>query len=77
LSFDFVNEVFHEITLPECIFHASSPWALLNVVEGGNTLTVYRVSCGVPCKGSIWAMKEYGVVESWTELFDFYLNGSV
>jgi hypothetical protein len=51
-------------------------WALLNVVEGGNNLTLYRVSSHVHCKGSIWVMKEYGIVESWTELFAFNLNGS-
>jgi hypothetical protein len=76
LSFDFVNEVFHEIALPESISHASSPWAFLTVVEGAKTLNVYHVSCHVPYKGSILVMKDYGVVKSWTELFSFDLNGS-
>jgi hypothetical protein len=76
LSFDFVNEVFHEIALPKSISHASSPWFLLTAVEDGKALTVYRANGHVPCKGSIWVMKEYGVVESWTELFAFDLNGS-
>ncbi|KAK7343932.1 hypothetical protein VNO77_13065 [Canavalia gladiata] len=77
LSFDFEDEVFGEVALPESLAHVSSNAVIITAVGGGNgkDLTMYRVSGGSPCSCEIWVMKEYGVAESWNKVFTFSLRG--
>ncbi|KAI9109328.1 hypothetical protein K1719_019672 [Acacia pycnantha] len=69
LLFDVTEETFRELALPR-----QSGWihSRLLVVEGGHLLAVvnqrYRNQQLV---SNIWVMKEYGIAESWTELFEF------
>ncbi|XP_065616537.1 F-box protein CPR1, partial [Quercus suber] len=69
LVFDLGEEVFHEILLPEFPGH-------MGLISG--TVSVYRNSIAFFRKGNdflhIWAMKEYGVVSSWTKLFSLPLD---
>ncbi|XP_023915929.2 F-box/kelch-repeat protein At3g06240 [Quercus suber] len=71
ISFDIKDEVFHEMAVPKCL-------------EGRLNLNMKVAVLGgllalVPCNSnlyfsdycySVWVMKEYGVVESWTKLYD-------
>lgn len=79
LSFNFEDEVFGEVMLPETLARVSSDAVTITVVGGGDgnslPLTVYRVSGGFPCPCDIWVMKEYGVVASWSKVFSFNLRG--
>ncbi|XP_027366466.1 F-box/kelch-repeat protein At3g17530-like [Abrus precatorius] len=77
LSFDFEDEVFGEVVLPETFARVSSDAVTVTVVGGGNgkALTVYSVNGDSPCSCDIWVMKEYGVVESWNKVFAFNLKG--
>ncbi|KAB5534639.1 hypothetical protein DKX38_017725 [Salix brachista] len=64
LGFDMSDEIFREIALPS---------RLDNVECSCLSLLVYKESSIAVCQASsgqfhIWVMKEYGVVESWTEL---------
>ncbi|GER42337.1 F-box family protein [Striga asiatica] len=63
LSFDMHNEMFRPMEFPRA-FKFSSSRNLLRVLDG--SLAVY-IDCGVAV--DIWAMQEYGVVESWTKKF--------
>ena len=64
LVFDLGEEVFHKILLPEVPGHRG-------LISG--SVSVYRNSIALFQKDNgflhVWAMKEYGVVSSWTKLF--------
>ncbi|KAK7279512.1 hypothetical protein RJT34_24565 [Clitoria ternatea] len=78
LSFDFEDEVFGEVVLPEKLANVSSDSVTVTVVGGGyekKDVTVYCVNGDSPCSCEIWVMKEYGVVESWNKVFAFNLRG--
>ncbi|KAI9109321.1 hypothetical protein K1719_019665 [Acacia pycnantha] len=69
LSFDVTEEKFRELTLPR-----QSEWipSRLLVVEGGHLLAIVNQrykNQQLVC--NIWVMKEYGIAESWTKLFEF------
>ncbi|KAL6180175.1 hypothetical protein ACLB2K_046842 [Fragaria x ananassa] len=71
MAFDMVNEVFYEIALPSCL--ASKPHLNMTVVLMNGSLSLVpdnEVCLDSYYSGSVWIMKEYGVVESWTKLFD-------
>jgi F-box interacting protein len=65
LSFDISSEIFREIMLPDKI--AFIPWLYLFT-----SLSVYEKSLAAyvasPDLRSLWVMKEYGVIESWTQV---------
>ncbi|KAM7473291.1 hypothetical protein LguiB_020534 [Lonicera macranthoides] len=69
LSFDMCDEVFREIKLPECLA-GESPWCMgmvviqdsFSVVENDKSRQFLHVL-------SVWVMKDYGVVESWTKQY--------
>ncbi|KAK2665643.1 hypothetical protein Ddye_004217 [Dipteronia dyeriana] len=63
VSFDFVDEVFQKIMLPNDL-STSDGAKLLNVVNG--CLCVFAAVDEVRSVYELWVMKEYGVVESWT-----------
>ncbi|XP_075645685.1 F-box protein CPR1-like [Castanea sativa] len=71
LSFDLRDEVFHAISLP----HGTSRRGYINAsVFRGLLSLICRMN--TPSKScSIWVMKEYGVVDSWTEQFTFNRSG--
>ncbi|CAL0299793.1 unnamed protein product [Lupinus luteus] len=77
LSFNFENETFGEVLLPQSLASVSSDSVTVigGGAGGGKCLTVYRVSAGSPCSCNIWVMKEYGVVDSWNKVFSFDLRG--
>ena len=63
LSFDISNEIFREIMLPDKISLLSSLCLFISVYE--KSLAAYVAS---PYLRSLWVMKEYGVIESWTQV---------
>ncbi|TXG64939.1 hypothetical protein EZV62_011933 [Acer yangbiense] len=63
VSFDFVNEVFQKIMLPNDL-STSDGAKFLNVVNG--CLCVFAGVDEVCSSYELWVMKEYSVVESWT-----------
>lgn len=70
-SFDIGNEVFHEMAVPKC-FERGLDLNMSVAVIGGLLALVpcnSKVWTSDPCY-SVWVMKEYGVAESWTKLFD-------
>nr|POF13385.1 f-box protein [Quercus suber] len=70
LSFDLGDEVFRLIPLPNGAFG----WSVHTLVIGGSlSLLCYDICKNKCC--SIWVMKEYGVVDSWTKQFTINLNG--
>jgi F-box interacting protein len=69
VSFDMGDEAFHEMALPESLRGSEHLNVTVAVLDGLLALA--------PCNGwwgeepySVWVMKEYGVVESWTKQFD-------
>ncbi|KAL7218693.1 hypothetical protein ACSBR2_011876 [Camellia fascicularis] len=80
LSFNISTEVFREIKLPNCVANVFRLIASVAVYEESICLFHYDRDWGYPSKNcDIWAMKEYGVVESWTKLFtiDFGISKAV
>ncbi|KAI5603697.1 hypothetical protein POPTR_001G262900v4 [Populus trichocarpa] len=69
VAFNLGNEVFVQMTVPDCLVWDDFIDISLTVFDGMLSL--------VPCKKwlweetscSVWVMKEYGVGESWTKLF--------
>lgn len=77
LSYNFEDDVFGEVMLPETFACASSDMPNVTVIGGGDgkALTVYHVDGVMQCSCDIWVMKEYGVVGSWNKVFSFNLVG--
>ncbi|KAM7497692.1 hypothetical protein LguiA_022106 [Lonicera macranthoides] len=67
LSFDMCNEVFREIMLPKCLA-VESPW-YMGAVTIQDSLSVVEYDRSFSML-SVWVMKEYGVVESWTKRYN-------
>ncbi|KAL4600509.1 hypothetical protein ACB092_11G203600 [Castanea dentata] len=75
LSFDLGDEVFRVISVPNGAFHTGN-YVHTSVIGGSLSLLchdTYRHTVNKCC--SIWVMKEYGVVDSWTKQFTVNLNG--
>ncbi|XP_050210890.1 F-box protein CPR1-like [Mercurialis annua] len=78
-SFDLSTEVFEELMFPNALAESSDPHLSLSVYRQSLTLIHYEEfifydeSCISYTKCSIWVMKEYGAVESWTKLFNIDL----
>lgn len=66
MSFDIVNEVFHEITLPNVL--ADERLSNLYVTLYGESLGVLQYDRDVE-SCCVWVMSEYVVSGSWTKLF--------
>ncbi|XP_028808794.1 F-box protein At3g07870-like [Neltuma alba] len=67
LSFDVTEETFGELMLPQQSRKVAST---LLAVEGGHSLAVVNHFMKRNRRVfSIWVMKKYGVIESWTEIF--------
>ncbi|KAJ7971213.1 F-box protein [Quillaja saponaria] len=74
LSFNVADDVFQEISLPECLAGINH-WFFddrnnVSVLTNGELLgVVYRNF--LDSSFDVWMMKEYGVVESWTKVFAY------
>nr|XP_009617142.1 F-box/kelch-repeat protein At3g06240-like [Nicotiana tomentosiformis] len=73
LAFDLSDEIFVELQLPECLV-IGLPMNL-NTAEFGESLAIYHYDkCAWTWICSIWVMKEYGVVESWSKEYNIVLD---
>ncbi|XP_059653429.1 F-box/kelch-repeat protein At3g06240-like [Cornus florida] len=77
VSFNLGTEVFSEMELPSSLRYIRQS-RRLSVAVFHDSLCVFHTDSWEG-KSSIWLMKQYGVVESWTNLFslDFGRGGSV
>ncbi|KAF9600215.1 hypothetical protein IFM89_005039 [Coptis chinensis] len=64
VSFDLRDEVIHEISLPNNIYQCDFANAF---AELGGLLCL--LSCPLNDRVDVWVMKEYGMVNSWTQQF--------
>ncbi|KAK4269948.1 hypothetical protein QN277_023040 [Acacia crassicarpa] len=72
LSFDVTEETFQELTLPRQLGESEWIHSILIDVEGGHLLVIVnRRYRNQQLVYNVWVMKEYGIAESWTELFEF------
>ncbi|KAJ6293093.1 hypothetical protein OIU78_025132 [Salix suchowensis] len=67
LGFDMSDEIFLEIALPSCLDNVR-PSCLSLLVYKESSISVCQASFLSSVQFHIWVMKEYGVVESWTQL---------
>ncbi|XP_059629953.1 F-box/kelch-repeat protein At3g06240-like [Cornus florida] len=68
VSFHMGDEVFGEIKVPDCIVNVD--WLL-----GESLSLIHILDTGDKFICCIWVTKEYGMPESWTQLFNFNLSG--
>ncbi|KAM7468922.1 hypothetical protein LguiA_007105 [Lonicera macranthoides] len=68
LSFDMCDEVFCEIKLPECLAGKSPGQVGVVVIQDSLSVVEYDKSHTILML-SVWVMKDYGVVESWTKQY--------
>lgn len=77
VSFDVAGEVFDKMTLPEeicCVF--SVGLVSLAVLNDLLAVLISRLGAGGHhsiC--SVWVMRDYGMFESWTNLYTFEVSG--
>ncbi|XP_059451605.1 F-box/kelch-repeat protein At3g06240-like [Corylus avellana] len=74
MSFNMKDEAFGEMAMPESLQGITSLNVAVAVVDGLLAL----VPCnefGNKASQAVWVMKEYGVTESWTKLFDIDIGG--
>ena len=77
LSFDLGDEVFHMIPVPESTFKEDDD-VHTTVIGGSLTLLCHDPAMHTFNKHcSIWMMKEYGIVDSWTKLCTVDLNREI
>ncbi|KAM3237715.1 F-box protein CPR1-like [Capsicum annuum] len=72
ISLNISNEVYGEISLPEgiCNIHGSQICLERDISVLQGMLCAYRTHLSPrDCTFKLWVMKDYGVKESWTELF--------
>ncbi|KAI9085293.1 hypothetical protein K1719_032816 [Acacia pycnantha] len=70
LSFDVIQETFRELTLPQQQSNENALLSRLLPVEGGHSLALVTVvTKRSGCMFCIWVMKDYGITNSWTEIF--------
>ncbi|WRX29498.1 F-box domain - like 10, partial [Theobroma cacao] len=72
LGFDMADEVFKEIMLPESLSNAvNRSQSRLYVLSHGESSSIAVIESCVRGNCSIWIMKKYSVVETWTKMFSF------
>ena len=69
VSFDMENETFREVAMPKSLQGVEDLTVTVAVLVGLLALAPCNRYGSVEFH-SVWVMKEYGVVESWTKLFD-------
>jgi F-box interacting protein len=70
VSFDMEDEAFREVAMPKSLQGVKSLNVTLAVVDGLLALVPLNIFGDEDDFHSVWVMKEYGVAESWTKLFD-------
>lgn len=73
VSFNVGDEAFREMAVPESLQGYLLNMAVM-VLNGYLALVPCNRRSGDECH-SVWVMKEYGVAESWTKLFDIDIDG--
>ena len=68
------DEAFNEVGMPESLQGQENLNVNLALVDGLLALVPCN-ECGNEASHAVWVMKEYGVVESWTKLFDVRIGG--
>uniref|UniRef100_A0A5B7AAV4 F-box associated beta-propeller type 1 domain-containing protein n=1 Tax=Davidia involucrata TaxID=16924 RepID=A0A5B7AAV4_DAVIN len=76
LSFSMEDELFCEIKLPESLVEEFMPDMCIDVFGESLALFHYDIRTTIEVC-TIWVMKEYKVVESWTKLFNIVLGESL
>jgi hypothetical protein len=74
VSFNMKDEAFGEVGMPESLQGLENLDVNLALVDGLLAL-VPSNERGNKASQAVWVMKEYGVVESWTKLFDVRIGG--
>ena len=74
LSIDLGDEVFRVISVPNGAF-STSDYVRTTVIGGLLSLLCHDTLENTMKRCSIWVMKEYGVVDSWTKQFTVDFNG--
>ncbi|XP_023910084.2 F-box protein CPR1 [Quercus suber] len=74
LSFDLGDEVFRVISVPNGAF-STSDYVRTSVIGGSLSLLCHDTLENTMKRCSIWVMKEYGVVDSWTKQFTVDFDG--
>ncbi|CAK9158914.1 unnamed protein product [Ilex paraguariensis] len=76
VSFDLGEEVFDEIVLPDALAGEIATNLSISVFRESLAVIEYDKEIGtMSC--CVWVMKEYGVAESWTRLFNIDLEGTL
>ncbi|XP_022734350.1 F-box/kelch-repeat protein At3g23880-like [Durio zibethinus] len=75
LGFDLGYEVFKEVMLPDSLsnLHERSE---MYVMPYGELSSIAVIELALYEKCNIWVMKEYGMVETWTNMFSFRIIGN-
>lgn len=74
LAFNITSEVFHVITLPRCL--AKKNQLNMNVTAFKGSLSLVPNNYNLWGEEySVWIMKEYGMPESWTKMFNIKFDG--
>ena len=74
VSFDMKDEAFGEVGMPESLQGLEDLNVNVALVDGLLALVPLN-KFGNEASQAVWVMKEYGVVESWTKLFDVRIGG--
>ncbi|KAG7988224.1 hypothetical protein I3843_03G176100 [Carya illinoinensis] len=74
LAFDMGKEVFHEIEVPTCFVRESHLNITVGVRDGLICLVPHNHKQSEKQHFSVWVMKDYGIGESWSKLFDIDIS---
>jgi F-box interacting protein len=74
MSFNMKDEAFGEVGMPKSLQELEDLNVTVALVDGLLAL-VPCTGFGIEASHAVWVMKEYGVVESWTKLFDVRIEG--
>ncbi|GLT78066.1 hypothetical protein SLA2020_496130 [Shorea laevis] len=69
VSFNMKDEAFGEVGMPKSL-QGLVGWKITVALLDGLLALVHRNVDGYEASHDVWVMKEYGVAESWTKLFD-------
>jgi F-box interacting protein len=74
MSFNMKDEAFGEVGMPKSLQELEDLMVTVALIDGLLAL-VPCTGFGIEASHAVWVMKEYGVVESWTKLFDVRIEG--
>ncbi|KAL6145889.1 PREDICTED: F-box protein CPR30-like [Fragaria vesca subsp. vesca] len=73
MVFDLAQEKFRKMALPKFDERGLNQWGNLGVSADGCLSFAYSTKADRDCL-CVWVMKEYGVLDSWTKLFNLFSN---